>query len=566
MFLSKKGFRAMCAALALLLGVSAAAEPAAWGSCAMSYADPDGDGVITATASAGELAAPGEEESWFSGEDGAAYDLVLLDGVAFPQLCTGLLQGAAGLRSVTSGHIDTSAAIDMSYMFCQCERLRSVETGGWDTSSVTDMSSMFAMCASLNALDVSGWDTSRVTSMEGMFSECASLTDLDLSAWDTSSVVSFCGMFEGCVSLTRLDLSGWDTSAAEDMSGMFSWNPALQEIRLGSKFVFDEEDGFSFPEGSWYSEADGRTYTAEEIASGRSGRADRYTFAGASGTWGSCPWTLAGGVLTVGAGTGPERLGASYDDDDFYGGDGEEIIDDTEEDMAPWEIYRPSKIVFEDGVVFPEYCGDLFAGCGAADIEFGNVNTSAVTNMDGMFAGCDALTSLDLSAFSTANVESMERMLACPALTSCAFGAAFVRNAGDDLGLREGLWRSEADGRAYAAGAIPAARGVADTYAFLVSEEEFTFCTPNSLNVIEEAAFAGTAARWVRVPEGCVGIGPRAFADCGALSGIWLPDSLTSIADDAFEGCDGLILLCAPGSAAHAFAEAKGLEWVEVGT
>ena len=41
--------------------------------------------------------------------------------------------------------------------------------------------------------------------------------------------------------------------------------------------------------------------------------------------------------------------------------------------------------------------------------------------------------------------------------------------------------------------------------------------------------------------------------------------SLTSIADDAFEGCGGLILLCARGSAAQAFAEAKGLKWVEVG-
>ena len=53
---------------------------------------------------------------------------------------------------------------------------------------------------------------------------------------------------------------------------------------------------------------------------------------------------------------------------------------------------------------------------------------------------------------------------------------------------------------------------------------------------IEEEAFAGIAADVVIIPEGCTEIGNRAFADCPNLIYVRLPDSVTSISEDAFTG------------------------------
>ena len=65
---------------------------------------------------------------------------------------------------------------------------------------------------------------------------------------------------------------------------------------------------------------------------------------------------------------------------------------------------------------------------------------------------------------------------------------------------------------------------------------------PTSLTEIEEEAFAGLPCQAVIVPKGCVTIGDRAFAGCTELLYIFLPDSVTDISADAFEGCDKLVL------------------------
>ena len=59
---------------------------------------------------------------------------------------------------------------------------------------------------------------------------------------------------------------------------------------------------------------------------------------------------------------------------------------------------------------------------------------------------------------------------------------------------------------------------------------------PAGTKKIEEEAFAGTASQVVIIPEGCETIDTRAFADCLELLYVALPDSVKSIAEDAFEG------------------------------
>ena len=56
------------------------------------------------------------------------------------------------------------------------------------------------------------------------------------------------------------------------------------------------------------------------------------------------------------------------------------------------------------------------------------------------------------------------------------------------------------------------------------------------LKEIEDEAFMGLAVEGIIIPDGCTTIGSKAFADCPNLIYIKIPASVTSIADDAFEG------------------------------
>ena len=56
-------------------------------------------------------------------------------------------------------------------------------------------------------------------------------------------------------------------------------------------------------------------------------------------------------------------------------------------------------------------------------------------------------------------------------------------------------------------------------------------------------------------------IGNLAFAYCTSLEKIELPDSVNSIADNAFYGCDGLLIYCSYGSYAQSWAVEHGFDY-----
>ena len=91
-----------------------------------------------------------------------------------------------------------------------------------------------------------------------------------------------------------------------------------------------------------------------------------------------------------------------------------------------------------------------------------------------------------------------------------------------------------------------------------VAEEIPTLALPSMLQIIEEEAFCGNLSIGkVVVPDGTTEIRSRAFAD-SSLVAIELPDSLTRIADDAFEGCDQFQLVVQQGSYAYEWAVKNG--------
>ncbi|MBR0464128.1 MAG: leucine-rich repeat domain-containing protein [Clostridia bacterium] len=89
---------------------------------------------------------------------------------------------------------------------------------------------------------------------------------------------------------------------------------------------------------------------------------------------------------------------------------------------------------------------------------------------------------------------------------------------------------------------------------------------PSELERIEAEAFMNDASLdEVILPEGITSVGERAFANT-TLRRIYLPASLTDIADDAFEGCAGLTGWGESGTAGESYCQAHGIAYEALST
>ena len=82
---------------------------------------------------------------------------------------------------------------------------------------------------------------------------------------------------------------------------------------------------------------------------------------------------------------------------------------------------------------------------------------------------------------------------------------------------------------------------------------------PRDMRVIGEEAFMGSAFAYVVLGDQVETIEAGAFRDCMELRRITIPDSVTEIAEDAFEGCTNVTIECSADSEAYAYAAAHGL-------
>jgi len=89
---------------------------------------------------------------------------------------------------------------------------------------------------------------------------------------------------------------------------------------------------------------------------------------------------------------------------------------------------------------------------------------------------------------------------------------------------------------------------------------------PAALSVIEEEAFAETAAQYVYIPSSVTRIGSKAFSDSEALWVAEFESGNAQIAGDAFDGCENLIILAPASSKAAAWATAKGIPVMALGS
>ena len=302
-------------------------------------------------------------------------------------------------------NLNTENVTDMNSMFLGCSSLSSLDLTNFDTGNVTDMSSMFQNCYDLTSLDVSNFNTSKVTNMCCMFVGCHKLTSLNVSKFNTTEVTDMSDMFENCYALTSLDLTNFDTGKVKDMLFMFYGCSALTTIYASNKFVTDKvtDNGSKM----FYGCKNLKGYDDSKID---------YNYANCSPTGyftSECEYAVfdnATGTLTFRyKGAKPEGA---------YGlNEGRNLPD--------WNNLGTTvkKVVFDASFASarPTNCYGWFKDfTNLTTIEgFEYLNTENVTNMTGVFNGCSALTSLDLTNFNTAKVTDMKLLFAnCSALES----------------------------------------------------------------------------------------------------------------------------------------------------
>ena len=244
------------------------------------------------------------------------------------------------------------------YWFCGCSKLTGIEgIENLNTENVTNMNSMFDRCSALTLLDLTNFNTAKVSDMSYMFMGCSALTTIFVSdKFVTNQVTSSDNMFHMCINL--IGATEYDGSKTDHNYANY-------------------ENGYFSPEGGFHAYAE---------------------FDNATGT------------LTF-------RRGLSKPEGAYGLNEGRNLPD--------WNNLGTNvkKVVFDASFASarPTNCYGWFKDfTNLTTIEgFEYLNTENVTNMTGVFNGCSALTSLDLTNFNTAKVTDMKLLFAnCSALES----------------------------------------------------------------------------------------------------------------------------------------------------
>ena len=287
--------------------------------------------------------------------------------------------GSSTLETISGlEYLNTANVMDMSDMFADCQKLSSLDLSNFNTKEVKHMNSMFRGCSALTSLDLSNFNTEKVESMGNLFEGCSALTSLDLSNFNTKKVRYMNRMFQACSALTTIYVSDeFVTTKVSIGSDMFSGCTNLKgydSSKTDHTFANCGTDGYFTP-GCAYAEFDNVTETLTF----------RYKGVKPEGAYGL-------------------NEGRNLPDWNNLGTNVKKVVFD-----ASFASARPTNCYgwFKDFTNLTTIEG------------FEYLNTENVTNMTGVFNGCSALTSLDLTNFNTAKVTDMKLLFAnCSALES----------------------------------------------------------------------------------------------------------------------------------------------------
>ena len=279
-------------------------------------------------------------------------------------------------------NLNTSEVTNMSKMFDGCSSLTSLNLSNFNTSSVTNMSEMFSGCSGLTSLNVFKFNTSSVTNMSEMFSGCSGLTSLNVSKFNTSAVTNMSGMFTNCSGLkTILNPHTWRCEKSQDMfKGCTQLNGAV-------KYDASKLDVTMANPSTGYFRDPNKKYLEAYVLQGE----DQHTLTfyydnnrklRSGKTWDIDEKSSSSEPVWAGTDKSPNNVVTKV------------VFDASFKDFRPtttegWFYLLPELTTIEG---------------------LENLNTSAVTNMEGMFSGCSGLTELNVSNFNTSAVTNMRYM------------------------------------------------------------------------------------------------------------------------------------------------------------
>ena len=338
-------------------------------------------------------------------------------------------------------------------------------------------------------------------------------------------------LFSGCMNLKTVDLTSVRADNPID-TDMFYGCSSLCSVTVGPNVHLDS-GAWDRAQNKWRSSVDGIVYRGGDFPSGVSATYTRED-AVVIGSWykyETIKWSISDeGFLTVRPFQGDS---CSIEFDRYYG-----------EASYPWDELRDfvTKVSFKGDIKLKGDTSELFQDFDKLTaIDFGQIDTSAVTDMSSMFSGCKSLTSLNLSSLDTSSVTEMGSMFYgcsslasldlssfdtsradqsswsysnmfqdCPSLVEIVLGESFVSD-GQGMSIpvlfpdnsKTGRWVSSADGVAYENGGIPS--GVAATY------------TPQNPSAIKNTWNQRGSCLWKLDDLGCLNIKPQ-YGNAGVLT------------------------------------------------
>ena len=331
------------------------------------------------------------------------------------------------------------------YCFKDLETIEGIEH--LNTSEVTDMTSMFAECWSLETIKVNYFDMTKVTSIYKMFFSCLSLTTIWCdNTWNVESSNAVFTFDNNLVGAAVYAISGVDDgSMANPTTGYFTSSNPVTVVINGNGTVDACEIGFPDETFTFSAKPDPFCIVGSVVVTGNVSGNE----IGVNLTGGVFSFTMPREAVTITVTFNtPELVNAALwcqDNSTLYfvrqpievvngdTWDGQTItnmwygdaVNNVGWAIPEWKIAKSTatKVVFDESFADarPKSCyawfNDFNTLTTIEGLEY--LNTSAVTNMNSMFLGCNGLTTLDVSAFDVNRVTNATGMFrACKNLTT----------------------------------------------------------------------------------------------------------------------------------------------------
>ena len=321
-----------------------------------------------------------------------------------------MFQDCVNLTSIIWPTSMTTISVNnMSLMLNRCTSLTSLDLSRFNTSSVTTMYAMFNGCSSLTTVDLSSFNTAKVTNMAYMFSTCSALTELDLSSFNTANVTNMKNMFSGCDMLTKVYVGdNWSTAkvtTTANGAGMFTGCTSLSGA---VEFDSTKTDHTMATTAGYLTHINDKVVTTAGTLSSELWAEDKYDLTEIyfDAYTSETAYEYAIGAASAAAVVAEAETGANL----IAGVSGIDISEEQNGSIMLYIVDTVGYVLPFHPIAFPEDSTALFGDISATNIVFQNINTSNVTAMGEMFAGCTGITSLDLSSFDTSNVTTIGAM------------------------------------------------------------------------------------------------------------------------------------------------------------